>query len=199
MAQPRTKVLLVPGNGCDGSLEELRECNFYGTAEQSLSDAGYEVRLSPMPDPLEARESIWLPFILNRLGADANAVLVGHSSGAAAALRIAEKCKLRGLVLIAAYDDDLGDEGERDSGYFSRPFDWNAMTRNCGFIVQFAGARDTLVPIAVQRRVAGSLGPSIDYREKPRGTHFFAEPGFPEELTACIREHLARTEAAGAI
>jgi uncharacterized protein len=99
------------------------------------------------------------------------------------------------LVLIAAYDDDLGDEGERDSGYFSRPFDWSAITRNAGFVVQFAGARDSLVPIAVQRRVAGALGPSADYREKERGDHFFAERGFPEELTECIIQHIARTEA----
>jgi uncharacterized protein len=92
MAQPpRTKVVIVPGNGCDGSLEELRLCNFYGAAEQSLCAAQFDVRLSPMPDPLEAKESVWLPFILNTLGADADAVLVGHSSGAAAALRVAVK------------------------------------------------------------------------------------------------------------
>lgn len=142
-----------------------------------------------MPDPLHAREGIWVPFITGTLGADADAVLIGHSSGAAAALRIAEKHRLRGLVLVAAYDSgagrqgspylalpallrahtrpaapdnrprpllhpgpaDLGDELEAASGYFSRPFDWGAMKANCGFIAQFAGARDRLVPVAVRR------------------------------------------------
>lgn len=57
-----------------------------------------------MPDPLRARESVWVPFITQTLEADENAVLIGHSSGAAAALRIAEKHRLRGLILVAAYD-----------------------------------------------------------------------------------------------
>ena len=57
-----------------------------------------------MPDPLRARESIWVPFITGTLGANEDAVLIGHSSGAAAALRVAEKHKLRGMVLVAGYD-----------------------------------------------------------------------------------------------
>lgn len=57
-----------------------------------------------MPDPLRARENIWVPFITGTLEANEDAVLIGHSSGAAAALRVAEKRKLRGMVLVAGYD-----------------------------------------------------------------------------------------------
>jgi hypothetical protein len=113
---------------------------------------------------------------------------------AAAALRVAESRKLRGLVLVAAYDDDLGDELERNSGYFSRPFDWAAIAANAGFILQFAGTHDGLVPIAVQRRVAAQLGPACDLREMPRRDHFFSPP-FPE-LVAAVTEHLQRTAEA---
>jgi pimeloyl-ACP methyl ester carboxylesterase len=52
----------------------------------------------------------------------------------AAAMRLVEQHKVLGLVLVAAYDDDLGDAGERDSGYFSRPWDWANIRRNAGFI-----------------------------------------------------------------
>ena len=107
---------------------------------------------------------------------------------------MAEAHKLRGLVLIAAYDSDLGDELERNSGYFSRPFDWARIVANCGFVVQFAGTRDSLVPIAVQRRVAAQLGPKCDLREMPKRDHFFSSP-FPE-LVDAVTEHLARTEQA---
>ena len=43
-----------------------------------------------MPDPYVARCSIWLPFIQNELKADENTVIVGHSSGAIAAMRLLE-------------------------------------------------------------------------------------------------------------
>ena len=52
----------------------------------------------------------------------------------AAAMRLVEDNKVLGLVLVAAYDDDLGDELERNSGYFSRPWDWARIRTNAGFI-----------------------------------------------------------------
>ncbi|KAF4745730.1 putative hydrolase rbbp9, partial [Perkinsus olseni] len=39
-----------------------------------------------------------------------------------------------GIVLIAVYDDPLGDSMEAASGYFDGPFDWSAIQNNCGFI-----------------------------------------------------------------
>lgn len=49
-----------------------------------------------MPDPVRASEGAWLPFMREALGADAGAVVVGHSSGAAAAMRLAETDRLAG-------------------------------------------------------------------------------------------------------
>jgi hypothetical protein len=103
---------------------------------------------------------------------------------------VAETRKLRGLVLVAAYDSDLGDELEAASGYFSRPFDWAAIASNAGFVLQFAGARDRLVPIAVQRRVAAALAPAVDYHELPKEDHFFPPP-FPQLIDA-VEAHLQR-------
>jgi hypothetical protein len=97
-------------------------------------------------------------------------------------------------VLVAAYDSDLGDELEAASGYFSRPFDWDAIVKNCGFVVQFAGARDRLVPIEVQRRVGAALG--CVYRELPKGDHFFAPPF--GELISEVEAQLAKGTNAGA-
>jgi hypothetical protein len=59
---------------------------------------------------------------------------LGPRGGAAAAMRLVEQNKVLGLVLVAAYDDDLGDELERNSGYFSRPWDWHKIRSNAGFI-----------------------------------------------------------------
>ena len=42
--------------------------------------------MEDMPDPYEAKESIWLPFIRDKLKVDGNTIVVGHSSGAEAAV-----------------------------------------------------------------------------------------------------------------
>ena len=55
---------------------------------------GIESVLRNYPDPIEAKESIWLPFMREELGCDENSVIVGHSSGAEAAMRFAEKYKV---------------------------------------------------------------------------------------------------------
>ena len=49
-----------------------------------------------MPDPVGARESIWLPFMRDELGCGEDTVIVGHSSGAAAAMRFAESQRVAG-------------------------------------------------------------------------------------------------------
>lgn len=49
---------------------------------------------------------------------------MGHSSGAVAALRILETTKVLGVALVAAYHTDLGDETEKESGYFDAPWQW---------------------------------------------------------------------------
>ena len=56
-----------------------------------------------MPDPITARRSIWLPFMKDELGVDEQTIIIGHSSGACAAVRFAETNKVAGIVLVGAY------------------------------------------------------------------------------------------------
>jgi hypothetical protein len=43
-ATQATRIVIVPGNGCDGDLEDLRSANFYGWAEAQFLSCGYEAR-----------------------------------------------------------------------------------------------------------------------------------------------------------
>ncbi|KAJ3081792.1 putative hydrolase rbbp9 [Rhizoclosmatium hyalinum] len=193
MASQSTRVLIVPGNGCGG---DIRPYNFYGWAEAKLKDRGFTPVLPGpygMPDPVGAKQSIWIPHIRNKMGCNEESVLVGHSSGAVAALRYAEEFKVKGIVLVAAYDDAMGDDNEQASGYFDGPFDWEKIQENSGFIVQFAGAEDNLVPIEIQRRVRDCLMPKVNYREAPEGDHFF-EPPF-DELISLIEEQCVLSQS----
>jgi hypothetical protein len=51
--------------------------------------------------------SLWLPFMKEELGIGENDVIVGHSSGACAAIRFAERNKVHSIVLVGAYVSDL--------------------------------------------------------------------------------------------
>jgi predicted alpha/beta hydrolase family esterase len=185
-----TKVIIVPGNGGSG---DIRDSNFYGWAEHQLKTSTSPIFnvIMPsvrggMPDPYYARRNIWIPYILNDLKCERNTVLIGHSSGSVAALKIAEVQKLKGLVLIATYDHHMDDEMEAASGYFDEPFNWELIKQNCGFILQFAGVKDRLVPIDMQRKVAEYLKPKVEYFEMNRD-HFF-EPPF-DELISAIKDN----------
>ena len=64
---------------------------------------GFTSVLRNMPDPVTARRSIWLPFMKDELGVDEQTVIIGHSSGACAAVRFAETNKVAGIILVGAY------------------------------------------------------------------------------------------------
>lgn len=51
--------------------------------------------------------ALWLPFMFGELGIGENDVIVGHSSGACAAVRFAERHKVFAIVLVGAYVSDL--------------------------------------------------------------------------------------------
>ncbi|KAM9490518.1 serine hydrolase RBBP9-like isoform 2-T4 [Salvelinus alpinus] len=95
------------------------------------------------------------------LECDEETVIIGHSSGAAAAMRYAETHKVFGLILLGAYTSDLGDENERESGYFSRHWEWEQMRRNVGHIVQFGSKDDPFLPWEEQQVVAEGLGAEL--------------------------------------
>lgn len=171
------RCVIVPGNGCTG---RVADANWYGWLEAELKrEAIFDEVVLPltMPDPVAAKESVWVPFLRDALGADARTIVVGHSSGAEAAMRLAETTELAGLALVSACHTDLGDAGERAAGYYARPWEWAAIRANVPAIAQFHGDDDPFIPLAEARHVAKSL--ESDYVELRARSHFFSPP-FPE-------------------
>ena len=82
-------VIFIPGNG-GGTVRD----NWFPYLKNELEKLGIEVIARDFPDPIAARENIWLPFLENELKADENTILIGHSSGAVAAMRYAENHRL---------------------------------------------------------------------------------------------------------
>ena len=111
------RIVIIPGMGCS----PVATSNWYSWfANEMAKKPDVTCILRDFPDPNRCRESIWLPFLQNEIGLDENTIIVGHSSGAACAMRLLENesvGKLRGAILVASAYTDLGDEDERLSEY----------------------------------------------------------------------------------
>jgi uncharacterized protein len=145
------KVILIHGNG--GSTAGDIWLPF---VERELSALGLVVINETFPDNVKARARVWLPF-LEKLGADEHTILIGHSSGAVAAMRYAEIHRLWGSILVGVCHTDLGDSGEAASGYYKAPWQWQRIRENQQWIAIYNSRDDPHIPIAEPRLVAAQL------------------------------------------
>lgn len=162
--------------------------NWWPYVKSELEKRGCTVLAPQFPDAPLCREKYWMPF-LKELGADEHTILIGHSTGAVAAMRFAENNKILGSVLIAGCETDLGVESERLSGYFDNPWKWNAIKENQRFIVQFASIDDPWIPITEARSIHKNL--DTEYHEFPEQGHFGGDREkleFPELIQAVMRK-----------
>jgi predicted alpha/beta hydrolase family esterase len=180
MSNSGRKVILIHGNGGGDAYSVWLQ-----DVAHQLRSLGIDVVNESFPDPVKARESIWLPFI-QQLGTNDQTVLVGHSSGAVAAMRYAEHHTLRGSVLVSACYTDLGDVTEKVSGYYDHPWDWEAIRSNQDWIIQFASPTDPYIPITEARYIQKQL--RSKYHELENRGHFM-DNTFPE-LVKVLRTQL---------
>ncbi|MBY0110567.1 alpha/beta hydrolase [Patescibacteria group bacterium] len=176
-----TKVILIPGNG-GGSPTD----NWSPYLEKEIPlQLGISVINTQFPDALLARKEFWLPFI-KELGADEDTILIGHSSGAIAAMRYAEENVILGSVLVGAYYTHMNYEEEKASQYFDTPWNWNAIKKNQQWTILFASTDDPFIPIEEPRHIRDMLG-SV-YHEHTDRAHFghgtFPQTEFPELIEA---------------
>ncbi|XP_077088069.1 serine hydrolase RBBP9 [Siphateles boraxobius] len=175
---PLKRIVIVPGNG-GGNVEDY---NWYGWANKRINEIpDVSCELRNMPDPVTAKESIWLPFMETDLRCDEETLIIGHSSGAAAAMRYAETHRVFAIILVGAYTSDLGVENERESGYFSRPWEWEKIRTNVKYILQFGSTDDPFLPWEEQREVADGLKTDL-FKYTDQG--HFMNTAFPELIDA---------------
>lgn len=174
----RKKVILIPGNG-GGTVND----HWFPYVRNELRRMGVEVISENFPDPMLARAEYWLPH-LNSLKADPDTILVGHSSGAVAAMRYAETNRVWGSILVAANYTHMDDYHEKISGYYDRDWDWNSIKNNQQWIAQFSSLDDPYIPIEEPRHISTQLG--SDYYEYDNHGHFgedIFKTEFPEIIT----------------
>lgn len=175
------KVILIHGNGgCTAG------DFWYPRVAQACHALGLTVVNRTFPDNVKARARVWLPY-LEELGADEQTILIGHSSGAVAAMRYAETHRLLGSVLVAACHTDLGDPGEAASGYYREPWQWDRIRDNQQWIAAYHSVDDPHIPVAEARFVAAHL--QCHYVELHGRSHFL-DPGALPEVMPYLRRQL---------
>lgn len=174
-------VIICPGNGCTN----VRQSNWYGYLYDQLVMKGIPAQCENFPDPLHARRDRWVPFMRSLAEKDDDpndVILVGHSSGAQAALRYAESHHVYACVLVSATYSDLGDPHERASRYYpqsksdgteSNPYLFASMRENCKHWWQFHSDDDPFIPLHEAERIRDGLGLTSTYRTLPGCSHFF--------------------------
>ena len=180
------KIIFLHGNG-NGSPKD----NWFPHLKKELERLGVNVVARQFPDADLARASYWLPFLKNELKADEHSILVGHSSGAVAAMRFAQENKIMGSVLVGSYYTDLGLETEKLSGYFDTPWQWKNIKNNQKWIIQFAATDDPWIPIDEPRFIHEQV--KSEYYEFKEQGHFggdYYKKTFPELFVALEKKLL---------
>lgn len=174
------RVVMIHGNGNSKSTD-----HWFPYLKEELEILGIEVVAPQFPDTELARSCFWLPFLEKELKVDEKTVLIGHSSGAIAAMRYAETHKIFGSVLVSTYYTDLGLENEKLSGYFDLPWNWEAIQKNQQWILQFSAINDPWIPIQEPRAVRDFL--RTEYYEFADAGHFDKKI-FSELLEAILKK-----------
>jgi hypothetical protein len=177
------KAILIHGNG-GGTAGDI----WLPAVERGLRDLGLDVINHTFPDNVKARARYWLPH-LELLDADEQTILIGHSSGAVAAMRYAETHRLLGSILVGVCHSDLGDPFEAASGYYDAPWHWSRIRDNQEWIAIYGSTDDPHIPIAEPRFVAAQLGCS--YFEFTDRGHFVDSREFTE-IVQFVKRKLKR-------
>lgn len=182
----KKRIILIHGNGGSSG-----EDNWFPWLKKELQKLGVACENPTFPDPILAKSDIWLPYLEEKLQAGEDTILVGHSSGAIAAMRYAENHRIYGSVLVGVYYTDLGYEDEKASGYFDKPWSWDKIKSNQNWVAIFASADDPYIGIEDPRFIRDHL--DAEYIELSGQGHFGGtgpriKLEFPEILTFIKRK-----------
>lgn len=151
-----------------------------------LEKKGYEVIFETMPDGIKARKDMWYPHMKDVLNIDENTIIIGHSSGATAAMYYAQRHHILASVLISPCYTDLGEELEKQSGWYDEAWDWKKIKENQQKIALLYSMDDDVIPAQEFLDIKEFLEPDLVYECQDRG-HFISKDEFPEALEALQR------------
>jgi predicted alpha/beta hydrolase family esterase len=159
--------------------------DWYPWMKMSLEQQGYVVVLPKFPTPAGQSYESWKMTIKNYLDKfDTETLFIGHGTGGAFALRLAEELavQIHGLFLVASYTEPLGHIGydRVNETFIKHNFDWEKIRSNTLTVKVFGGQGDPFVPATLTDSLASHLETSVI--TIPEGGHINKASGF----TQCI-------------
>ena len=158
------------------------DINWFPWLKKELEDKGHTVSLPRFPTPENQSFDSWLAIAEQHLKNidPANTILVGHSSGAAFVLRLAERTPtpFHALFAVCPFVDDIGipEYNALNASFLHHDFDWGKIKRGAQKFVLFAGDNDPYVPSACAEKVARHLSAPLHIIKN--GGHLNGESGF---------------------
>ena len=157
--------------------------NWFPWLHDALTAEGIEVLRPRFPTPQGQSLAAWLDTSDLAVGSlpAAPTILVGHSLGAALALRLVERAvaPFEGLFLAAGFIGALGlpDYDPINQSFFAAPFDWAGIRARKGRACRcWAGDDDPYVPLSPSQEIADALAAPLEIL--PGGGHLNRETGF---------------------
>lgn len=165
------------------------DINFWPWLKRELEKEGHEVIIPTLPNPDEPDRDVWIQTLLDAVGTlDKNDVIVGHSLGAAVALRFLEAAPARttphACILISP---PWMIQDERFRGFFLTELDFEVIMWRASKFVVIHAKNDKVIPVAHGERYKNVFHARVLTPET--GEHFQAEE-YPI-LIDTIRETIA--------
>ena len=168
--------------------------NWLPWMSKKLQELGYETIVPDFPDADSPQPEKWYPVIDALVGdVDEDSIVIGHSLGAAIALRFLERIDMT-IHVLALVGVTLGIPPikfiEGDSPFLEGGFDWATIKSRTRHSIVFHSDDDPFVDMANGREAAAQL--SVDMTFIPNAGHFNASAGYTEfpELLEALKPHL---------
>jgi predicted alpha/beta hydrolase family esterase len=163
--------------------------NWFTWLKGHLEADGYRVWLPQLPHSDQPNTQIYNQFLLANTDFSFNeqTIMVGHSSGAVAALNLLQHLspnqKIKAAFLVSAFKDDLGWEALTD--LFIEPLDFKTIKAKAGQFIFLHADNDPYCPLQHAEYLAQQVGGQLIL--KPGQGHFNTEisenyTAFPELL-----------------
>jgi len=150
--------------------------NWFPWLKEKLEAKGIVVYCPDLPNSDSPQQAAWLQKINKVI--DSDLVIVGHSLGTIAALRLLENLKTRqkiiATILVAGFTQDFGVKAISD--FFKTPFNWNKIRKNSAKFVVISSDSDPYLPISEGQKLAENL--NAEFIIEKNAGHIDIESGF---------------------
>lgn len=149
--------------------------------KKELEARGFKVFIPAMPNTKNPKQVEWVAHLQSVVGTpDEECYFIGHSLGCIGILRyletLPEKTKVRGVILVAGFDNDLGVPELSD--FFKTPINWNKIKSHSDTFISIQSDNDPYNLLPFNQVFKEKLGAEtiVEHNKK----HFSGDDGITE-------------------